>query len=272
LTATAPPEDRSMPAVPRETLHCHTCFSDGAATPAELALAAAAAGFRRLGISDHLVLHPDLAEVSWSMRPDQLGGYVAAVRDAGAAAGIAVRVGLEVDFFPDRGWRDRLAAALAGHAIDYLIGSIHYLGDFNLDAQAADWQGSSATLIADRHAAYWEQVAAMATAGGWAFLGHLDLPKKFGFVPAHPPRARIDAALTAIAAAGIPIELNTGGWDKPCAECYPGPDLLRRCREAGIAVLVNDDAHAPADLGRHYDRAAAALAAAGCTACATAVP
>ena len=37
-------------------------------------------------------------------------------------------------------------------------------------------------------------------------------PKKFGFYPSRPPTEQIDAALDAIAEAGLVVELNTAGW------------------------------------------------------------
>ena len=105
----------------------------------------------------------------------------------------------------------------------------------------------------------------MAETGLFDFTGHLDLPKKFGFRPSREPDQEIAAALAAIAAADLPIEFNTAGWDKPCAEAYPAPALLRDCQRHGIPIVISDDAHAPADLGRHFARAVEQIKAAGWT-------
>jgi histidinol-phosphatase (PHP family) len=97
--------------------------------------------------------------------------------------------------------------------------------------------------------------------GNWLFdfVGHLDLPKKFGFHARADLSRERDAALDAIAAADLAVELNTAGWDKPCAECYPAAALLREVRTREIPVLVSADAHAPEKAAAHYRRAAEAL-------------
>ena len=48
----------------------------------------------------------------------------------------------------------------------------------------------------------------MAESGVFDFAAHLDLPKKFGFKPAANLSAESSAALDAIAAAGMAIEIN----------------------------------------------------------------
>ena len=88
-------------------------------------------------------------------------------------------------------------------------------------------------------------------------IGHLDLPKKYGFLPTADLTTEANAALDAIAAAGLAIELNTAGWQKPINEAYPSPALLRPARERDIPLLINADAHVPADAAADYDRARA---------------
>ncbi|HOY52842.1 MAG TPA: hypothetical protein PLX49_13765, partial [Prolixibacteraceae bacterium] len=55
--------------------------------------------------------------------------------------------------------------------------------------------------------------------------------------------------------AGMVVELNTGGLDKPCAEFYPGPRWLEILRAFDIPVTLSSDAHHPTQIARHYQQA-----------------
>ena len=48
------------------------------------------------------------------------------------------------------------------------------------------------------------------------------------------------------------MEINTSGWDKPCAEQYPSLEILRRAVGRGIAITAGSDAHAPEEVGRKF--------------------
>ena len=103
-----------------------------------------------------------------------------------------------------------------------------------------------------------------AQCGRFTFLGHLDLPKKFGFLTdgeKYLPHAK--QVLDAAAASGVGIELNTAGWFKPCSEPYPSLPMLREANLKKIPVVVNPDAHCPEHVTRGFSEAAALLRQAG---------
>ena len=54
--------------------------------------------------------------------------------------------------------------------------------------------------------------------------------------------------------------INTGGLDKGLREQHPCTEFLRRYKKRGGEIItVGSDAHRPADIGRHFDRAADVL-------------
>ena len=61
--------------------------------------------------------------------------------------------------------------------------------------------------------------------------------------------AAASAALRAVAAAGIALELNTAGLRKPVGEAYPAPGLLAEARALGIPLTFGSDAHRPQEVG-----------------------
>jgi len=243
------------------TYHNHSTYSDGSRTVAQIVQRAAELGVDELGLSDHYVLHPDGLTPVWAMFPGRLGEYVADLTAYRDHRGPAVRVGLEVDWFPGHG--EDLAAALAPHRFDYLIGSVHEIDHFPLDFTAERWERLKSGERDEMWRAYWVAVRSMAESGLFDIVGHLDLPKKFGHRPRIDLSTEIDAALDAIEAADLAIELNAAGWHKPCAEAYPSDALLRACHDRGISALYAADAHHPDQLLGDAGRAARQLWDAG---------
>lgn len=239
---------------PSHTYHLHTTLSDGQDTVSAMVAAAAAKGFEVIGISDHFGLRADGTEI-FGMRKPAFDGYLRAVEAVRQSnPGIEVRLGLEIDYVP--GAEALVAEFTRRAAFDYIIGSLHFLDEFPLDCRADFWEKLSPTQVDDMWRRYWLALRGMVETRAFDFLGHLDIPKKFNFRPQHEPVAEQAAALDAIAQAGLPIEINTGGWDKPCAEAYPSEALLRECCRRGIPIVISDDAHCVAELGRHFPVAA----------------
>jgi histidinol-phosphatase (PHP family) len=244
--------------------HNHTCWSDGQYSLQQMIDGARQAGVDEFGISDHFVLTPNLKKLWWSMPLDFLDEYVARVCEAIVRTeDLHLRLGLEADYLPET--IDDLRDLLAPHPFDYLIGSVHIVDGFSIDYQAADWEPLSQSEINDIWRLYWVRVREMAHARLFDFAGHLDLPKKFGFLPTVDLTAEISAALDALAAAGMAIEINTAGWDKPIGEAYPSPLLLQEAHRRGIPLVINADAHMPEHVTNHYDRARSLARSAGYT-------
>jgi histidinol-phosphatase (PHP family) len=255
-SAAARPEVNLFPPKlnPLPSYHMHTRWSDGLASLADMVRHAAAAGFREIGISDHLAIMPGARPTpQWSVPPARLADYVAAIGDAARATDMSVRVGIELDFFPET--FSELLDLIAPYPFDYVIGSVHFDGEFPIDGDPTRWNGLCQAEIDLVHRHYWERMADLAQAGHVDFIGHLDLVKKFGFPASAAPEDAIAAALDAVVAAGLPIELNTAGWHKPCQDAYPCERLLRACCRRGIPVVISDDAHETGQIGRDFGRA-----------------
>jgi len=243
--------------------HNHTNWSDGAPTLAAQIQAARGLHLDELGISDHYVLHPQ-GEVEWSMALDLLGDYVFQLRAAAhETTDLTIRVGIEADYFPET--IDDLRARLAPFPFDYVIGSVHYVGDFPIDEDARKWDVLTKEERNTQWRGYWQRITALAESRVFDFVAHLDLPKKFGHRPTVDLSPEEGVALDAIAAAGMAIEINTAGWSLPAAEGYPSLALLRAARKHGIPLLINSDAHFPDFLIRDFDRARELASAAGYT-------
>lgn len=237
------------------TLHCHTNFSDGANSISEMVKKAESSGFSEIGISDHLLIHPTIEAFSFALDLKRISEYVMEAQRVAKESIISVKLGLEVDFFPKNPRQSEIDELISSYPFDFLIGSVHMLDTFTVDSTAKGWKALSQEQVNDKHKQYWKNIKLMAESKQFNFVGHIDLPKKLNFKPTCDLSTEIEAALIAIAKAGMAIELNTAGWDKPCNEQYPSVAILKRCKELDIPILVNDDAHSVDDLGRHFQRA-----------------
>lgn len=225
--------------------------------------AAITANLTEYGISDHAPVLPEPFD-DWRMNEADLPEYFAWIDRARAhAAGkLPVRAGMECDWLPGcEAWIEDLRSR---YDWDYLIGSVHYLSDWDFDNPK--WLGRWAqTDVEEAWALYWKTYADMARSGLFEILGHPDLIKKFSFRPTGDLRRFYDPVIDAIAASGSTIELNTAGWHKPCAEAYPEQGFLDLAYQAGIPLIISSDAHAPAEVARDRARAITQARAAGYT-------
>lgn len=230
--------------------------------PEEYIDAAIAAGVTEYGISDHAPVTPEPFD-DWRMREADLPAYFDWIERAKIHAGdrLPVRAGLECDWLPGcEGWIEDLRGR---YGWDYLIGSVHYLGD-HWDFDNPKWLGKWAeTDVEAAWKKYWDTYIAMADSGLFDILGHPDLIKKFGFRPSGDLRRFYEPAIDAIATSGAIIELNTAGWHKPCAEQYPHSEFLELARDGGIDLVISSDAHHPAEVARDFEKAKEIVRAAG---------
>jgi histidinol-phosphatase (PHP family) len=244
--------------------HNHTTWSDGVAALDEMVRGAEPAGLDELGISDHFALDPESKPNVWSMKEASIPEYVAQIRQADAdSRGLRVRLGLEVDYYPQT--IGRVPALLDPHPFDYLIGSVHFIGEFPIDLNDASWKEISENDRNEVWRCYWRLLRATAETRLFDIIGHFDLPKKFGYFPTQDLTSDALETLDAMAAADTAIEINTSGWNKPVQEAYPSLFYLREARRRNIPLVINADAHKPADLVCHFDRARALAAEAGYT-------
>jgi len=245
--------------VPDYHMHTPRC-NHATGTVLEYAEAAIAAGLTEIGMSDHSPM-PGGFDKAWRMDRTELTQYldeVEQVRDL-LSDRLTIRIGLEADFHPGtEAWVEEM---IASYDWDYVIGSVHYIGDWGFDnpdcIQIWDtWN------IDDAYIAYFELVAQSAASGMFDIIGHPDLIKKFGH------RASLnntavhqveEAMLQAVLKSGAALEISSAGLRKPVAEIYPHHRIVGRAAELGIPFAFGSDAHAPVEVGHGMDQCLAML-------------
>jgi histidinol-phosphatase (PHP family) len=258
--------DHSWLAYPRLVLtdyHLHLRPDDVDAAPADYFTAAnveryleaaEGAGVAELGVSEHVYRFADSLAIwrhpFWELNAtDDLAAYCEFVRTT------PLRLGIEMDFVP--GAEDRIANLLDRHQFDYVVGSVHFIGEVAVDHEGYDaWEAHGDPDQVWRR--YFESLAEATRTGLFDILAHPDLVKVWGGgrpAPSRDPRFYYEPAVEAIAESGIAVEVSTAGLRKPAGELYPARPFAEMCVDAGAAFSLSSDAHVPEDVGYAYDRA-----------------
>ena len=187
------------------------------------------------------------------MALEDFPAYQAMIRPLQKSESPRVLFGVEADYYP--GGLDFLRQWLAANSFDFVLGSVHYVGDWGIDSPSEMHRWRTAD-VPDAWRKYFLLLADLADTRLFDAVGHLDLPKKFGFVPPEQDIAGMAGpALDRIAEAGMSIEVNTAVLRKPIGEIYPSPLLLRMARERGITICFGSDAHKPGEVGFEFPAA-----------------
>lgn len=190
---------------------------------------------------------------------EDLTDHCAALVAAREDHGLPVRVGIEMDWIPNR--LDESRALLASQPFDVVLGSVHWLGDLAIDHP--DYPCWDSLGPEETWGRYLDELGAAATSGLFDVLAHPDLPKVFGTRMPRVLEARRDEVIAAIASSGVAVECSSAGLRKACAELYPDPGWLAAFRRAGVPITLSSDAHRPEDVAYGYPTAVAALRGAG---------
>jgi histidinol-phosphatase (PHP family) len=222
--------------------------------------AATAAGIEELGVSEHVYRFRQALDL-WSHplwlenANDDLDAYCEFVR------GTSLRLGIECDYVP--GAEARTAELLEARGFDYVVGSVHFVGegDAAVDHDGFDvWEGGGdAEEVWTR---YFDHFNRCARSGLFDILAHPDLVKVWGRdrpLPEGDLRRFYEPAVEAIVAGGSAVELSTAGLRKPVGELYPARAFAELIARAGVPFALSSDAHLPEQVGYGYDRGVAFL-------------
>ena len=213
-------------------------------------------GVTELGVSEHI--HRFTAALDVWQHPfwrqsaiDDLDRYVGFVREE-----TDLRLGIEADYV--RGTEDRMGNLLDAHEWDYVLGSVHFLGEFavDFDDETDIWRHeNNAERVWKR---YFEAIAESAQTGLFDVITHPDLVKIWGSArpqPTKDPRFYYEPAIEAMLDAGVAMEVSTAGLRKPVGEIYPARAMLEMAVDAGIPIALSSDAHRPEHLAYGYEEA-----------------
>ncbi len=225
-------------------------------------------GIAELGVAEHVHRFEQSLGIwqhpwwrKWAR--DDVDDYCAFVREE-----TDLKLGIEMDFVA--GGEDKIAAFLEAREWDYVVGSVHFVGDAAVDLEGPEWdhvwgRGDRPDRVWER---YFATLAEAAGSGLYDIMAHPDLVKVWGSGrpgPERDPRHFYEPAVQAMLDADVAMEMSTAGLRKPAGELYPAPALLEMAVDAGLPIALSSDAHVPDQLGFRYEDAVTALTDAGVT-------
>ncbi len=241
------------------THHDRCGHADG--TLSDVAAWAEARGISVLGVSDHAPRFADERDhprPSIQMARSQWDGYLeeaSALREE-LAGRLDLRVGVEADWIP--GTEDTYRAALARSELDFVLGSVHEVGD---------WHVYQPHTFADAdpdafHRGYWRELAAAAGSGLFDVIAHLDAIRVMVPAPGVDLSHEREEALDAIADAGLAVEINGSGVRRD-GHVFPAAPLLEGLVRRGVPLSFGSDAHRKDQLASGWSEALAELVGLG---------
>lgn len=171
----------------------------------------------------------------------------------GGESGIFLKVGMEVDYFPQS--EGKIRSLLSSYDFDFVLGSVHFLDDWSFDWDPEiGWPGRNSDAV---YLEYLSILEKMVKSRLFDIAAHLDVIKVFG----HRPKQNLDREwhdlLVLMLQSNLALEVNTAGLRKPVGEIYPHPMLIAEAARLGIPITIASDAHMPLDVGDRWEEAVA---------------
>jgi histidinol-phosphatase (PHP family) len=229
--------------------HMHSIYSDGRAVPEDYIAPALAAGLNEIGFSEHLTLFRDPQD--WNMNPVDISPYITHLETLrNKTREIKIKIGLEVDYF--EGKETEIRNFLNPLPLDFIIGSVHYLGEKTVDLGPEFYEGKSIDRLFE---AYFDSVSEAASSGLFDIIGHCDLIRIYGYRPGSDQERHYRKLARIMKKHDVVFEVNTNGRNRPLADFYPDRKYLHIFREENVPVCVNSDAHMPSRVGQYFEEA-----------------
>lgn len=238
--------------------HMHTSLCGHAfGTPREYVDAARVQNIELITFTCHVPLEPDeiFGGRSIRMHIDDLPRYREMVEDArqyGESMGVKVLCGIEAEIFPHPPIMEKMKTFIDAQNFDFVLGSLHHqLVGYR------DWLEEMQLLEdGDVVRTYFKGLITGVKSGIYDSIAHPDVIRIYGTVEPFPAEAyqeEIEEFLDVLKANDHCMEVNTSGLIKGVYEVHPAPVVLDWAVKRGIKLTMGSDAHAPAQVGQHFD-------------------
>ena len=240
---------------------------------------AVARGFHTYGVTEHAprqesrFLYPEEVAMGWDVATlaRKFEEYAAATEALVTeyADRMTVLRGFEAEVVPAGRYAEVMLDYRERYNFDYLVGSVHYVGDRLFDGWPEQFNEIVASLDGFEPfiLQYYRDVVDMIEALRPEVVAHLDLYRKFGrnLGPTDTPAIQRAAAtaLDAMKRHECILDINVAAYRKGMDTPYPEPWLVQMARDKGIGMCFGDDSHGAGDVGAHFAAGRAYLLAHG---------
>ena len=225
--------------------HTHSIYSDGKNTYEEILNQAIHKGLKQVGFSDHWCIYFP----KWSVQKKDTKSLIDDITEIKNRNDLPldVKFGLEVDYIENR--EQEIKDSIHMFPVDYIIGSVHYVGDWNFDTRDHGYESKDIDRF---YQEYFRLIQKAAKSGLFDIMGHVDVVKKFSYFPNYDLRPLYEETARVFSESDIVIELNTSGLDRPCKEFYPSDEFLHYCYLYQVPITLGSDAHQAKEVARYF--------------------
>ena len=159
---------------------------------------------------------------------------------------VKIKFGLEVCYFEE--YEDLIRELTSDKGLDFLLGSMHFVGDFAFDHNAELWEGID---VDSTYRRYFEDSVKLADSGLFNGIGHPDTIKIFGHKASFPLTEYYEKLAEALARNGMYADENSGAHRRcpDTASLGMDPELIRILKAHNVPIITSSDAHRPEDVG-----------------------
>lgn len=243
---------------------------------ASVVQAALEAGFTTYGLSEHCPryqvehLYPEERGLAPAELESTFRRYARSALELRARyeGQLELLVGFETEALPVADWAEKMLALRRSAPFDYIVGSVHSVGDtwIDLNAETSERAARECGGWEPLRCAYFDRLAQLVHTLRPEVVGHVDLIRRFEapdfrFSPLALQHA--ERVLEAARACGAALEVNAAPARRGFGPVYPGPQVLARACAMQVAVTLGDDSHGPEGVGVGLDACLEAIARAG---------
>jgi histidinol-phosphatase (PHP family) len=233
--------------------HMHSNFSsDSNATLRAMCESAIRKGIPEIGLSEHYDLH--LRERPVFYNPEAWWEEIRRVQKHFDGQ-LILRAGVEIG--EPHHFSIEVQSLLDRYPYDYVIGSLHYVGDdLMFDNKLLERKSADGIMQL-----YFIELEKMTRAPQFDILGHFDVPVRNGkpiWGGYDPQRyeSLIRPVLQNCIDYGTALDVNSGGLRRPANNLMPDFLILQWYREmGGQRLTLGSDAHSPVEVGVYLDKA-----------------
>jgi len=232
--------------------HIHTNFScDSNQLPEDVCEKAIALGFEEIAFTEHLDLDPQ-DEGYGFYNYDRISEKILELK--GRYKGkLAIKKGIEITYQKNR--EQETIEFLEGKDFDFVIGSVHLLGDFDISQALGTEQYLLSMSRENLFLSYFDTTFELVKSGIFDVLEHFEMVRRYALEYTEDYtyeefKEHIDKILKLMVKTGIALEVNTSGIRHLPGETYPRFKVIERFLElGGINVTIGSDAHLPEHIG-----------------------
>ncbi|HDS09622.1 MAG TPA: histidinol-phosphatase HisJ family protein [Firmicutes bacterium] len=239
--------------------HLHSSYSiDSNSALIEFCDEAIKAGAIELGFSEHIDFDP--TDPGYRFYNDLQYGQEMNILKSFYHPRLKLKKGVEVTYQPQ--FLDLIKKTLSLINVDFVIGSIHFVDDWNISSSDPEETGRFSSIdMKTAYEKFFVKLNELVQTGLFDIIGHFDIIARYGhkYYGDYNPEdfiGIIREILREIIKSGQILEINTSGLRNSPKHTYPHFRIVKEYAElGGNTVVFGSDAHSPDNLCFKFRRA-----------------